>query len=415
MVNRVKEYLPLYGSHALKVFSFILLIPHFTSIFDKQIWGIVLSVQAFCLWLQIVVEYGFNLSATREMSQNRDNSSVISDLIADVMGAKIFLSFVVAIISIIAIIIFPTFKNNVWLVVYGVIFAIVQGFSPIWYFMSQGKFSQFAAIDFASRLVYLILCIVFVKDNSDAINIFKSGIFVFLLANMIGFFIINKSVVLKMSSISGSIRSLKSGFSMFFFVGLTSIYTTLNLVILGIGHNSVVVAEYGTSDRIVRASGGLLDPLNRVIFAKLSYLYKKDFKEAKRFLYKAAAAIIITGLIIFSVSEILADLIISILAPEYRNSVIYLRLLLIFIPFLAINNILGLHIMIPLGMDKEFNITFAVASILSVISMIAFVPTYGPFLMGWITIFTEIIASAIMLFFILKKGVLNDRQDCSEI
>lgn len=411
MLRKLKDYIPLYAAHALKVFSFIILIPHFTQVFSKDVWGVFLSVQAFSIWLQIIVEYGFNLSATREMSQVRDDKFVIGRLVSEVLGAKIFLSTIVIIIALVACLLIPAFKENKTLVYYGMLFAIIQGFSPVWYFISQNKFAQFAMIDLLSRIAYLLSCIFLISEDTDASRVFILGSLVFSVANFVGFTIIIKSVNLQVPTISGSMKSIKEGFSMFFFVGLTSVYTTLNLLILGISAPASVVAEYGTSDRIVRASGGLLDPINRVVFSKLSYLYKNDFPSALRFLKKAAIVILGIGFLLFFLFEILAGFIISILAPEYAESVGYLKLLLVFLPILAINNILGLHIMIPLEMDKEFNLTFSTVSILSITAMFILVPIYGAYGMAVITILTESMAAIGMALFIIKRRVLRNEKN----
>ena len=407
MLSRGFGYLTLYGAHALKVFSFVLLIPHFTGIFPKTVWGQILTVQAFALWLQIVVEYGFNLSATRSMARVRDDEAALSHLVAGVAGAKALLSGVVGVIALVAGLWLSSLHGLGQLLFLATVYAVFQGYNPIWYFLARGKFSQYAAIDFANRLSYLLLCLLFIRNSQQASLIFIFGIVTALSTNVVGYLLISRQIRVRFPTVSASWQALKEGFGMFLFVGVTSIYTTLNLVILGFSQTAGVVAAYGTSDRIVRASGGLLDPLNRIVYAKLSYLYHHNFVDALSFLKKAALAIFGAGLLIFIAGEFAAGMIINILAPGYPESVFYLRLLFWFIPLLAINNIVGLHIMLPLGMDRIFNTIFIVVSILSVGAMLRYVPTGGAAAMAVITILTEAAACVGMVVAVWRSGRLG--------
>ena len=260
-----------------------------------------------------------------------------------------------------------------------------------------------------SRAAYLLLCFVFINSPDKGFLIFAVGILTANLANIAGFVVINKQVFLKLPSPAESFGALRSGSSMFLFVGITSIYTTLNLVILGLSQTASIVAAYGTSDRIVRAAGGLLDPLNRVVFAKISYLYHHDFEKGIKFLKIAAVIIFISGCGIFIGGEYFSKFIIHILTPNYPEATQYLRLLFLFIPVLAMNNIVGLHIMIPLGLDREFNIVFLITSILGVGAMLVLTPKYGAIGMGTITIATELVACIGMGFMTFKNGRLSMR------
>ncbi|ULH15295.1 oligosaccharide flippase family protein [Deinococcus sp. KNUC1210] len=390
------------------MFSFVLLIPHFTKIFPKEVWGHILSIQALSLWLQIIVEYGFNISATRSMARVKEDDSKLSSLVSGVVGAKFFLSICVAVIGLFAILLINNFHNYANLVVWGIAFAISQGYNPVWYFLARGRFGQYSSIDFFSRLMYLILCLVFINKEDEGYLIFAIGVVTASLGNIIGYIIINRQVKLRIPSMKDSIESLKDGFSMFFFVGVTSVYTTLNLVILGISQTASIVGAYGISDRVVRAAGSLLDPINRVIFAKLSHLYHNDFYEGIKFLKKAALIIILAGCFIFIGGEVFSSYIIRTISPTYPEALQYLRLLFIFIPVLALNNVIGIHIMIPLGLDREFNIIFLLVSVISVGAMVILTPSSGATGMGIITIGTEVAACIGMGWMTFKSGKLKE-------
>ena len=407
MFRKTWSYISLYGAHGLKAFSFVLLIPHFTQIFPKNVWATVLTVQAFSLWLQIIVEYGFNLSATRRMSQVRDDVDELARLVSSIVGAKIVLSIIVSLIAIFSAYSVTSLHDAGTLLLWGVIFSIAQGFNPTWYFLAREKFGQYAALDFMSRLIYLLLCYSFIKDGNQSYLVFGFGIITFTFSSIVGYSIISKDIHLKLPDLTGTIDAMRDGFSMFLFFGITSVYTTLNIVILGFYQPPSIVAGYGTSDRVVRSAGGLLDPLNRVVFSKLSYLYHHDPASALLFLRKAAIGIVSISFVIFIGGELFTDKIISVLMPDYPEAKKYLTVLFFYIPVLALNNIVGLHIMIPMQLDKEFNTVFILASAMSVLVMLLTIPRYGAIGLAYTTIFTESLVILGMCIVTWKSGKIQ--------
>ncbi|SMB90160.1 oligosaccharide flippase family protein [Deinococcus hopiensis] len=406
MGAKLGKYFVLYGAHGLKLFSFIILIPLFTKIFPKSLWGQVLIVQALALWLQMVIEYGFNLSATRGMARVRNDTDALSALASGVIGAKIILAVIVIVIAFFVASFVPAFHGLGNLVFWSTLFAVVQGFNPIWYFMATDQFGKYALIDFASRASYLLLCFFLIKSQGDAYKIFGVGILTGIFTCFLGYERMYRQMKFKAPSRIESIAALRDGASLFFFMAATSIYTTLNLPILGSSQPSAVVAAYGTSDRIVRATSGLLEPLNRIVYARLSYLYKNKFEDAIKFLRTAALIVILGGLILFISFEILSPLLIKIVAPSYPEAVKYIRGLLIVVPIVAINNVLGFHVMLPLGLDKAFNTIFISVSVISALAMLVLTPRFGTYGMTLVTISTEVLACLAMLYFIRSSGVL---------
>ncbi|TSA86138.1 oligosaccharide flippase family protein [Deinococcus detaillensis] len=407
---KLLSYLSLYGAHGLKVFSFIILIPHFTSIFPKSVWGQILTVQALALWFQIIIEYGFNLSATRSISRVKADELAISSLVAGVMGAKIILSLIVIALSILSVLFLDSISGLGHLVFCATVFAIAQGFNPIWYFLARGKFTAYASIDFINRFLYLVACFFLIKHENQGQMIFIYGSLTALFANMYGYFVMNKQIGLKLPDLYSSLRALREGAGLFAFVGITSVYTTLNVVILGFSQSSSLVALYGTADRVVRAIGGVFEPLNRIAYANLSYLYHVDRQKAMILLRKSSLTLALFGLAVFIFGETFASALIKLFLPNYLEATVYVKILLFFIPVLILNNIYGLYIMLPNKMDRQFNVSFIVASILSFIAMVWLIPRYGATALAWITVATEGLACVFMVIQVSASGILTEKE-----
>ncbi|NMD03315.1 MAG: oligosaccharide flippase family protein, partial [Bacteroidales bacterium] len=68
---------------------FIILIPYLYRILGKENYGLVVFAQTVALYFSIIVNYGFNVTATRDISVNRDNQIKRSEIISYVLAIKI--------------------------------------------------------------------------------------------------------------------------------------------------------------------------------------------------------------------------------------------------------------------------------------------------------------------------------------
>jgi hypothetical protein len=99
----------LYGvqasTHALPLLTF----PYLARVLGPTGWGSVLFAQVIGIVITCVVEYGFDISASRETSIHRDDPDRLSELISGVLGAKAFL----AIVCVAATVLSRKFVQNV--------------------------------------------------------------------------------------------------------------------------------------------------------------------------------------------------------------------------------------------------------------------------------------------------------------
>lgn len=405
MINKSFDYIAIYGAHILKIFTFVILLPHFANVMSPEVWGFVLLLQSLSIWLQTVVEYGFNFSAARQVSVARNEPETISELLGGVIGAKVLLSVFICLISLLAFLFLAQMRDQPLLIVLATLSAVAQGFTPMWYFMGKEKFALFSSIDLVTRVLYLVSCLMFVESDSDAYLIFGLGFLIFSVSNIIGYFIINREDKIQWPKIVNSVEALRDGFHMFLFTGITGIYTTLNVFILGLNQTPAVVANYGTADRIVRSSSGLMDPLNRIIFSKISYLYEYNPKKAFKLLLISAPLVALLGIAICITGIAMAPFIVDVFFPKYPDAAKYISALIIYVPIVSLNSVLGFQIMLPLKMDNAFSRIFIVASLMSLAAMIILLPIYGVDGMIWIIIVTEIFVFISMLSAI----ILSDR------
>jgi len=80
----------------LQVVGFILpllVIPYLISVLGVGKFGLVALAQAVITYFAVFTDYGFNLSATRDISINRNNNTKVSSIFNSVLTTKLSLGF----------------------------------------------------------------------------------------------------------------------------------------------------------------------------------------------------------------------------------------------------------------------------------------------------------------------------------
>src|SRR5512134_3862244 len=98
----VRNALSLYGVQAAEMLLPLIAVPYLARVLRPEGWGLVVFAQSFAGWLSLLLEYGFNLSATREIARHRDRPAELTRIISGVTGAVVLLALLSAAAALVA-------------------------------------------------------------------------------------------------------------------------------------------------------------------------------------------------------------------------------------------------------------------------------------------------------------------------
>lgn len=400
----------IYLAFVLRGFSFILLAPVYTRALDPSTWGGVLAAQSLFLWLTLLLEYGFSLSFTRKVAAT-DKISERSRLFSSVLSAKILLVMpsmaMVFLLSRFGIL--QDYKDFAWL---ALLMAILQTFSPLWYYQATEKMHVFSIIDSIFRFAYIIGCLVFIRTDSDAAKIFifqSIGFGATLFASM---HLLWKNGMKFRFSYNEGIAAIKEGFSLASYTLITGIYTSLSVLILGAFASSHTVAIYGSSDRIVRAGLSVMGPVNQLILPRSARAFRLGFpegvREFKKILIGYGLGSLIAMLLTFALA---AEAVKLLFGPSYASAVELIHMLSILFPIIAINTVLTYHFLVPNNLDVKIVQLYTLASFTSLISMLILVPRYEAYGMIASVILPEVLVLCLAAILVRRKIKLGSEDE----
>src|SRR5258708_25199040 len=158
------------GLYALQLGGFLL--PIATIVFLARLlgprdWGSLAFMQAFAGYVMLVVTYGFNYSATREVSRHRDDADKLADLLAGVLGAKVALTILsIAVVVPLSELVAPIHRNQnlLWP---AMLWALSLSYSLNWFFQGLEPMAFVALWETAARVLSLVGIVILVRSPRD--------------------------------------------------------------------------------------------------------------------------------------------------------------------------------------------------------------------------------------------------------
>jgi PST family polysaccharide transporter len=295
----------------------LLTFPYLIKILGADKFGLIAFSNAVIAYLGLVIEYGFNLSATQDIALNRNSKKKLSILFSGVILAKSLLFFCCSMLMILSIFLFDVIRNEslIYIVSLGVLFG--QVLFPVWLFQGMESMRILSFLTILSKIFFTLLIFIFIKKQEDywivpLLNAISS-IFIGIIAFAVGF----RSFKLTFYIVGWNrlILLFKSGWHIFVSRIFVNFYSTTNTIILGIFTNNVVVANYAIAEKIIQATEGLFAPINQGIFPYLSILYSNSKPRFYSIIKKVNVLLVVFSFLLFVLINIyslhLIDLIIN--------------------------------------------------------------------------------------------------------
>ena len=250
-------------------------LPYLVRVLGTEAFGLVMFAQAFIIYFIILTDYGFNLSATREISIHRNNKQKIVEIFSTVMFIKLILLLFSFILLSIIIFSFEKFRND-WYIYY-LTFGMVIGqvLFPVWFFQGIEKMKYITILNIIAKLIFTVAIFIFIQSKEDYYYVPILNSLGFIIAGLISLWILFYDF--KMHLVMPSYEYMKNMFlkSSNLFVSNLSItlYTASNTLILGLFADNTIVGIYTSIEKLVLAIKNLYSPLYQTLFPWLS---KKD-------------------------------------------------------------------------------------------------------------------------------------------
>ncbi|MDL9998094.1 oligosaccharide flippase family protein [Variovorax sp. J22P240] len=368
--------------------------------------GEVVIAQSLALMLSVVIEYGFSISATREVSRHRASQEAVRTIVSNVFSAKLVLALLALLLAFCASVAVASLHDGL-LVLGAWIYAAAIGFSPSWYFQGTEKLRTFSLIDIAGKFLGVGLIFALVRGPGDASQVLLLQSIGAATATLVCIRMQYVEVRFKRPTLKQCRHGLKDGFGMFVFRLAISLYTLANVFVMGIYAAPKAVAYFASAEKLVRGASSLIGPVSQALFPRVTSLIQTDRAAAIR-LVRLALAGMFAGTCLFSLGIALfaGDITRIFFGPGYEPVAELMRSLVWIIPLIGLGNVLGIQWMLSLGLDKEFNLCVIAAGAINVCAAAFAAKLYGAAGMVAASLLAESVVVLLVVATLKRKRLL---------
>ena len=380
--------------------------PYLIRVLGVDKFGLVMFAQATMYYFEILVDFGFNLSATREVALNAKNKSKLNEIISSVFSIKLVLLIISGLLLLLILSVFDRFSDESLIYYYSFIKVIAFAFFPVWFFQGIEKMKYVTIINIISKVIFTILIFVFIQSEKDYLLVPLVDAFGFMIGSLVALyyvfkrfnhsFVFNKFTIIKQSFIDSS---------MFFLSRVSvSLYTSSNILMLGLVASNVMVGYYAIAEKLYMVLRNLYQPIVQVIYPYISK--SKNVKFFKK-LYPGVVILNFIGVYILWVFT--PELIYLVSKEHFVESIKVFRTLLIVACIVVPSILIGYPFLAALGFKNEANYSTIIGSLfhVTILGVLYFINLINIYNIVYLLIATESIVLLYRYYAVYKNKLFQ--------
>lgn len=354
----------------------LLTLPYLVRVLGAEKFGLIAFATAIIGYFIVLTDYGFNFTATREVSLNKANQNKLNEIFSSVMTIKLFLLILSFLILIMLVFFVEKFQveNLIYFFSFGVVLG--QVLFPVWFFQGMEQMKYITVINIFSKVLFATSIFIFVKTSEDYLLVPLLTSLGSIIAALYSLTLIRTKfkVTFLIQNPKVIINYLKGGSHLFYTSALSNILTSSGIVILSFVTNNSVVGYYSAVEKLFRAIVGVFTPITQALYPiSCRRVVEKD--QAKIYIRKIGMVIGGISLMVGVVTAILSEQIITLVYGITFETYSYiLAVMMIWLWFGVLNNIIGIQYLSASRNDKYYTTSFVVAGLVTILLNLWLIP-----------------------------------------
>lgn len=399
MGNRiVKNTAMLYIMNIAKLVFPLLTLPYLARVLSTEANAVYTYVKnSVLMYVQLIIDFGFMLSATKSIAQARGDKEKIGSIVGDVMVGKGILSVLAfAVLAVMTRYIGILGENPVYTLL-SFVQAVTTIFLVDFLFHGLERMHIITIRYFITRVITVALTFLLIKDDSDLLLIPTLEIIGNLVAVLWVWWEIKKMELrVRFTKISAVWSMLKDSFVYFLSNMASTAFGALNTLIIGIVMVEKDIVIWGYAIQFVSVVQMMYDPVINGIYPHM--VREKSFGVIRRVLMIFLPLIAVGCAIVWFGADILVGILTGGVYPEAAPVLRYF-IPLLFISFPAM--LFGWPVLGAIGKTKETTVTTVICAAVQVLGLVVLlaVDRFSLFSLAMLRAGTD------LLMFILRGAV----------
>ncbi|MBT8181235.1 MAG: oligosaccharide flippase family protein [Eudoraea sp.] len=383
-----KNFLALSTLQIINLILPFVTLPYLARVLGVSNYGVVVMVYSVMQLLFVVNDYGFNLSATKEISAHRNDLGKVNTIFSSIMITKVIMLVISFLILLVLLNTVDVLRNNQIAYLMGFGMVLGQSFTPVWLFQGMERMKYITLANLLSKGSFTALIFVFISQAEHYIYVPLLYSIGFTLAGVMSMILAFKEfgIMFKWPGFNNVIMQIKKSAQYFYSRAAISAYTTANNFIVGVVLGEYFAGLFGVAEKLYQAMVLIYTPLSDAMYPHM--VKKKDLNMFK----KVFVGVILLNLVVASGVFIFSDTIVHfVFGQGYDESASLLRYFCILAIIIVPTIFIGYPMLGAFGFEKHANYSVVIASIVHFVIILFFHSDLTIYNMVILLIFTQCI------------------------
>ena len=368
-------------------------------------YGTLEFVKSISFYFTTFIGYGFRYSATKEISQHKQDKATIGQVLGAVYTIQLVA--IAAALAVMGLLVYlvPSIQQvkSYFLCFFFVVMA--STLFPIFIFQGLEKMKWATLLNLITKLLYLASIFTLIRGPSDAILVpillaitdtLRLAMASYLVYYSLGITIYRPTWAMIYAQLQAGWHIFLSQLSIIF-------YTPLPAITLGFFIGPSSVAIYALAEQIVKATVTIIEPFAQALFPIANRAMAQSLRAGFRFVGKIVLVSIVILLMISTSYWLLAPCIIQLLAGKPIPDATYIFRLHAFLPcIITISTILGIGALVPAGAGSKYTMTLLMTGLICAGLHLMLVPQLQAKGAAWAMLICETFSAVMIIFWTLK-------------
>lgn len=359
-------------------------------------------------YVQIPMEYGFGLSATRDVARIRGSKDLLADLFWSVTWTKLAIGVVACLLLFLIVLIIPSLRRDAGLHAWACAGACASAFFPTWLLQGMEKMKELARLSIVSKLINAGFVFAFVHLPEHLLRLLVWTFFVNAIMVVYAHWVALQGRFLEIRKPTWGMvfEQLRSGLGVFLSQVGFLMYANTNMIVLSAWHSPEVVGIYAIAEKIMRASAMMTYAISQAIFPVSARKFAESKSVGELFLRQVVrVSLLPVSIGCFLLFALAGEVIRLFSGVDAAGSVAVLRLFSLIPLSIYLCNIYGSQILLNLGKDRLYFIGTIASGIFAVAMQQLLIPAFGANGAAICLGLAELVLLLLYMFFSRNAGV----------
>lgn len=399
----------LFSVHVANFLLPLLTVPYIVRIIGPERLGLLNFSQAYVAYFSLIINYGFDMAAVRSIAANRDDKEATNRIFSEVMAGKCLLLVLSTAVFTAISLNSSEFRPHLLLHVCTYVTCLGTVLSPFWLYQAMEDLGRVALFNLGIKILFTLSVFLLIRQPEDYIfqnlSISLSQVLISIVALYIA--VRRFRVTFTWPSFQRLVHRFRADSTLFFSSVMITLYASSNVFLLGLLSSAYNVGIFSAGTRLEGIARSFVAlALNQAFFPIVANAFGQGREQGLRVVQTTVFPLFILMTGVSAGLWIIAPYFITLFyGNQFEEAVSVLRIVSLLPLTIGMSNLLGIHTMLNLRMDRAFFVITAIGSVIGLGLNALFIQRLGHIGAAYAWVIAEVYTVLAMYGYLRVKGI----------